>query len=63
MYKRIATLNGLKEKKSDCKPFMSDIKLHIKASNSFVYPDTMVVYGGFKTADTNSHNPENPAIK
>lgn len=54
--------SGLKEKKSDCKPFMSDVKLHIKASNSFVYPDTMVVCGGFKTADNNSHAIENPVL-
>ncbi len=33
----------LKNKKSDCLPFNSDVKLFIKSSNSYVYPDSMVV--------------------
>jgi len=33
----------LKNKKSDCLPFNSDVKLFIESSNSYVYPDSMVV--------------------
>jgi len=53
---------GLKKKKSNCKPFMSDIKLHIKATNSFVYPDTMVVCGELETAKENKNAIENPVL-
>lgn len=33
----------LKKKNSKCLPFNSDIKLFIKSSNSYVYPDSMVI--------------------
>lgn len=35
--------NQLKSKKSRCLPFNSDVKLHITATKSYVYPDAMVV--------------------
>ena len=35
-------------KKSDCETFTSEMKLNIEHSNSYVYPDAMVVCGEFK---------------
>lgn len=54
--------NGLKKKKSDCKPYMSDIKLHIQEQKTFVYPDTMVVCGDFETSAENENSILNPVL-
>ena len=53
--------SGLK-KKSDCKPYMSDIKLHIEEKKAFVYPDTMVVCGDLETASENENAVINPIL-
>lgn len=54
--------NGLKKKKSDCKPYMSDIKLHIEEQKTFVYPDTMVVCGDLETSPENENSILNPIL-
>ena len=40
----------LKNKKGNCIPFNSDVKLFIESSNSYVYPDTMVICGAIENA-------------
>lgn len=45
----------LKEKNSKCLPLNTDVKLFIKKTNSYVYPDTMVICGEIEM-DTNEPN-------
>jgi len=52
----------LKAKKSDCKPFTSEIKLRIKARNSFVYPDAMVICGEIETSEQDKNSVTNPSL-
>jgi len=40
---------ALKGKGSDCRPFNSDLKLHIPSLNKFLYPDVMVVCGSIQS--------------
>lgn len=54
--------NKLKENKSNCLPFNSDIKLHIEESNSYVYPDTMVICGDIERADEDQNSVVNPVL-
>ncbi|MEL6866945.1 MAG: Uma2 family endonuclease [Bacteroidota bacterium] len=53
---------GLEQQKSNCIPLNSEIKLYIKASNSFVYPDTMVICGGLDQAKEESNAICNPTL-
>jgi len=53
--------NLLKAKKSKCLPFNSDVKLFIDATNSYVYPDSMVVCGE-KESDENEHSVSSPIL-
>lgn len=51
----------LKEIKSDCAAYSSEIKLFIKEKNAFVYPDAQVVCGQLETS-SNSHAIQNPIL-
>jgi len=56
--------NQLKTKQSNCPPFNSDVKLFIKQSNSYVYPDTMVICEDDNVGESknNEHSVSNPKI-
>lgn len=53
---------GLKNKKSDCKPYTSEIKVHIKKTNSYVYPDSMVICGEMETSENEPNSVTNPIL-
>ena len=52
----------LKAKMSNFLPFNSDVKLNIGKSNSYVYPDTMVICGDIETADEDENAVKNPVL-
>ncbi len=56
--------NELRNKNSECKPLSSEIKLHVKnnKTNSFLYPDTMVVCGDLETSETYKEAITNPRL-
>ncbi len=51
---------ALKNKETNCLPFNSDVKLFIEATNSFVYPDSMVICGAIE--ELNEHAVTNPIL-
>ncbi|MFK7981305.1 MAG: Uma2 family endonuclease [Saprospiraceae bacterium] len=53
---------ALKHKKSNCKVLNSEIKLHIKEKNNFLYPDAMIICGEIEQAETASHAVTNPVV-
>ncbi len=53
---------ALKHKKSDCKVMNSEIKLHVKEKNSFLYPDTMIVCGEIEKSQLESNAVTNPVV-
>ncbi len=52
----------LKEIKSDCKPFTSEIKVSIEKRNSYVYPDAMVICGPLETSKNEVNSVTNPIL-
>lgn len=46
----------------NCRPFMSDIKVYLKASNSYVYPDATVVCGAPKHPEELPEAVANPIL-
>ena len=54
--------SSLKEKNSACKVINSEIKLHIEARNSFVYPDTMVICDDIKKSKLEPNSVVNPIL-
>jgi len=54
--------NKLKANKSKCLPFNSDVKLHIEESNSYVYPDTMVICGDIEQSTEDENSVTNPVL-
>lgn len=50
----------LKENKSKCKPYTSEIKVFIKKTNSFVYPDSMVICGEIEKSELENNSVTNP---
>lgn len=56
--------SALKDKKSNCKPLSSEIKLHVKnnKTNSFLYPDTMVVCGDLEKSESYNEAVTNPIL-
>ena len=54
--------NKLQSKLSTCLPFNSDVKLHINESNSYVYPDTMVICGEIEKSQEDSNSVTNPIL-
>ncbi len=54
--------SGLKQKKSDCEVLNGEVKLHIEKTNTYVYPDAMVVCGAIETAENNENAVTNPIL-
>ncbi len=54
--------NGLKEKGRNCKPVTSELKLFIEASNSYVYPDAMVLCDELEESKEEKHALVNPIL-
>ena len=52
----------LKNKKSDCLPFNSDVKLFIESTNSYVYPDSMVLCGKEEKSNEDKNAVTNPIL-
>lgn len=53
---------NLKNKKSSCKTVTSDLKVHLKTINNYVYPDVMVVCDKFQYAKNRKDAIENPVL-
>lgn len=54
--------NKLREKSSNCKPLTSEVKIHIKKKNSFVYPDAMVICGNIELSEDHNNSVTNPML-
>lgn len=54
--------SALKAKNSDCKVFNSEIKLHIKSQNRFLYPDAMVICGEIQQSEEEIEALTNPKV-
>jgi Uma2 family endonuclease len=52
----------LKKKDSDCLPFNSDVKLFIASTNSYVYPDSMVIGGEIESSEEDNNAVANPVL-
>jgi len=52
----------LKEKQSNCKPYTSEIKVFIEKTNSFVYPDSMVICGEIEKSKLEKNSVTNPML-
>jgi len=52
----------LKEKQSNCKPYTSEIKVFIEKTNSFVYPDSMVICGDIEKSELEKNSVTNPIL-
>lgn len=52
----------IREKGKDCRPLIADVKVHIASSNSYLYPDVMVVCGDIETAKENKESITNPVL-
>ncbi len=56
---------ALENKKSNCMPLTSEAKLHVKKSkdsNSFVYPDAMVICGKLSPSEEDKNSLINPVL-
>jgi Uma2 family endonuclease len=56
----VALMNKLKGKK--CKPFNSDLRVHIPSNTLFTYPDISIVCGEVITLNDDEYNVLNPTI-
>lgn len=54
--------NNLRNKGSNCKPITSEVKIHIKRKNSFVYPDAMVICGDIEKSEDHNNAVINPIL-
>ena len=54
--------NGIQAKKSNCISFGSEVKVQIEKSNSFIYPDAMLVCGGVQTSEHDPNAVVNPLL-
>ena len=54
--------NKLREKGSSCKPFTSEVKIHVKKKNSYLYPDAMVICGNIELSKENGNSVANPIL-
>lgn len=52
----------LKNKGNDCLPFNSAVKLFIESTNSYVYPDSMVICGEIEESNENKDSVVNPIL-
>jgi Uma2 family endonuclease len=49
-------------KGKDCKPFGSDLRIHIPQNTLYTYPDISIVYGKPETTDNFTDNITNPSV-
>lgn len=56
----VALGNSLKGK--NCKPFNSDLRIHIPEKNLYTYPDISIICGKPETTDLFKDNVKNPAV-
>lgn len=54
--------SGLKDSGSDCKAMSSEMKLHVAAQNSFLYPDSMVVCDDIEKSKVDPNSVTNPKV-
>jgi Uma2 family endonuclease len=53
---------ALRNKKSNCKPINSEVKLHVQSVNRFLYPDTMVICGEIEKSKDEINAVTNPIL-
>ena len=53
---------ALRHKGTDCTVTNSEVKLHVLASNKFLYPDCMVICGKIKTSEKDENSVTNPSV-
>ena len=53
---------ALRNKKRNCTPINSEVKLYIQSKNSFLYPDTMVICGDIEISDDEPNVVTNPTV-
>ena len=53
---------GIKLKGKNCKPFGSDLRVHIPSNTLFTYPDISVFCGEVKTLNNDEFNALNPTV-
>ncbi len=53
---------SLEKNDSKCFTLNSDVKLHIEKTNSYVYPDTMVICGAIEVAENDKNAVTNPIL-
>ncbi len=58
----ILTVLKQKLKGKSCKPFGSDLRIHIEVNTLFTYPDISIICGEIITLDNDDYNVLNPAI-
>ncbi len=54
--------SGLKTKGSNCLPLTSEVKLYVEKTNSYVYPDSMVICGEIEQAKNEKNAVTNPEL-
>ncbi len=54
--------NKLRSSGSNCKPFTSEVKIHIKKKNSYIYPDAMVICGNIEMSEEHANSVTNPIL-
>ena len=58
----ILTLLKQKLKGKPCKPFGSDMRIHIEANTLFTYPDISIICGDIITLNNDEYNVLNPSV-
>ncbi|WP_020537401.1 Uma2 family endonuclease [Lewinella cohaerens] len=58
----IALGNAIDKKKLACIPINSEVRVYVDASNSFVYPDGMIVCGEVEISEVDPHAVTNPIL-
>ncbi|MBX3254254.1 MAG: Uma2 family endonuclease [Chitinophagaceae bacterium] len=53
---------GIKLKGKKCRPYGSDMRVHIKANTLFTYPDISIICGEPETLNNDNWNVLNPAV-
>jgi len=58
----VLTALGQKLKGKQCKPYGSDVRIHIEANTLFTYPDISIICGDVITLNNDDYNVLNPAV-
>jgi len=53
---------GIKLKGKKCRPYGSDMRIHIEANTLFTYPDISIICGELETLNDDNWNVLNPAV-